>query len=355
VRTHFPDDSADVSGHHFAVTEAAGAPTTESAGELMGWKTAGVAVGAVLGLCLCVLGVATAADSSAPAVFKGQWPGPAPRSGPPPRQSLANLKPGPRSPKRFHVLVLGGTPGFHHDSATASMVAVYRWGQETGLWDAELMTDFALVNGGGGGPMNTGFQPKGLKDFDAVVVANAVGDWGLSPAQKAALIGFVRDEGKGLVVIHGGLDANHDWRDYVDMVGGEFVGHPFNTPEEVVVNFPLVNEDPAFPAVAHLPRSFRKQDEIYMLRNFARGEVDVLLRLDERKLDFAHVEGQVPPDHDMPVAWAKSYGKGRVFASSIGHTIESFSDPEVARMYSEAVKWALGLTSAGVTSHPRRN
>jgi type 1 glutamine amidotransferase len=315
--------------------------------------------------CLGLAGAAIAAEPSGPGVFKGQWVGPAPGSarppgpGPAPGQSLAayfaNLKTGPRSPKRFHVLVLGGTRGFHHDSASASMAAVYRWGEATGLWDAELMTDFSLVNPGGGGPMNAGFQPKGLKDFDAVVVANASGDWGLTAEQKAALVGFVRDRGKGLVVIHAGIDANHNWRDYIDMVGGEFVGHPFNTVEDVVVNFPLANEDPAFPAVSHLPKAFRKQDELYVLRNFARGEVDVLLRLDERRLDFSTVEGRVPPDHDMPVAWAKAYGKGRVFASSIGHTRESFEDPDVARMYAEAIEWALGLTDADVASHPRRN
>ncbi len=191
--------------------------------------------------------------------------------------------------------------------------------------------------------------------FDAVVVANASGDWGLTPEQKAAFIAFVHDQGKGLVVMHSGIDANHDWQAYTDMIGGEFVGHPFNTAEDVLINAPLVNEDPAFPAMAHLPKGLRKQDEFYILRNYDRKDVDVLLRLDERKLDFSKVEGRVPPDHDMPIAWAKAYGKGRVFVSSLGHAKEAFDDPDIERMYGEAIKWALGLTEADVSSHPKRN
>jgi type 1 glutamine amidotransferase len=306
---------------------------------------------------LCGLAAAATAPArpAPPPAFKGSWQGPATAPAAPPRTASAQpaKAPASRSPRPYHVLVLGGTRGFHHDSASTAMAAVYRWGKETGLWESELTTDFTLVNAGGGEPMRAGFQPKGLRDFDAVVVANASGDWGLTADQQAALIAFVREQGKGLVVIHAGLDANHGWRGYLDMIGGEFVGHPFNNAQPIV-DFPLVNEDPAFPATAHLPKRLRKQDELYIVRNFDRREVDVLVRLDESKLDFANVEALVPPDHDMAIAWAKPYGKGRVFAASFGHTKESFEDPEIARMYAEAIKWSLGLTDGDTTSHERR-
>jgi type 1 glutamine amidotransferase len=206
--------------------------------------------------------------------------------------------------------------------------------------------------------MKAGFQPKGLKDFDAVVVASASGDWHLSEEQKAALLAFVHDAGKGLVAVHAGIDANHEWRDYIDMVGGEFTGHPFNSPEHVLVSFPIINESREFPIVHHLPKEFRKQDEIYIVRNFARSDANVLLRLDASKLDYSVNPGlatQIPPDHDFPVAWTKRYGKGRVFASSIGHPAEAFDDPDVATLYLEATKWVLGLTEGDEQPHPLRN
>lgn len=291
-------------------------------------------------------------QAAKPQAFKGVWAGPAgmrlPGPGPAPGQSLEdyflNLKTGPRSPAAKHVLVLGGARKFQHDSISAALAGIHQWGRQCGCWEAELRTDFALVSAAGGGPMNAGFQPRGLKDFDAVVIASADGDWQLSAAQKQALLDFVRS-GRGLVVMHAGLDANHDWPDYIDMVGAEQVGHPFNTVEQPVYPFTIVTENAVFPATSFFSPRFVKQDELYTLRNWSRRDVDVLLRLDEATLPMREKGDGVPPDHDMPVAWIKTYGQGRVFASTLGHTREAYADPDIVRMYSEAIKWVLGLSS----------
>ena len=58
-------------------------------------------------------------------------------------------------------------------------------------------------------------------------------------------------------------------------------------------------------------------------------------------------------DHDFPVAWSKMYGKGRVFYSTLGHTEEAWEDPDIRKMYFEAIKWSLGMTEGSTTSHPR--
>jgi hypothetical protein len=52
------------------------------------------------------------------------------------------------------------------------------------------------------------------------------------------------------------------------------------------------------------------------------------------------------------VAGAAQYGKGRVFYSSLGHTVESWDRPDVRKMWLEAIKWAMGLTDADVTPRP---
>jgi type 1 glutamine amidotransferase len=49
------------------------------------------------------------------------------------------------------------------------------------------------------------------------------------------------------------------------------------------------------------------------------------------------------------VAWAKSYGKGRVFYSTLGHLPESWDNPVVQRMYFEAIRWALRLSDGDAT------
>ena len=136
-----------------------------------------------------------------PAAFKGSWQGPSkivlPGPGPKPGQSMpdyfASLAVGDRRPMPLHVLALGGSRGFHHDSVSAAMDLVYQAGKRSGLWLTEFATDYALVNARGGAPMRAGFQPQGLKDFDAIVIAGASGDWHLSDDQKLALLAFVHE------------------------------------------------------------------------------------------------------------------------------------------------------------------
>ncbi len=75
------------------------------------------------------------------------------------------------------------------------------------------------------------------------------------------------------------------------------------------------------------------------------------MSLDATKLDFANNPRVHRTDHDFAVAWTKMYGHGRVFYSTLGHTEEAWSDPDVRKMYFEAIKWALGMTEGSTASH----
>ena len=57
----------------------------------------------------------------------------------------------------------------------------------------------------------------------------------------------------------------------------------------------------------------------------------------------------------MPVAWKRRHGKGRVFYSSLGHTKEAWENPDVQKMYLEAVKWAMKRTEGSTAPHPKVN
>jgi len=159
---------------------------------------------------------------------------------------------------------------------------------------------------------------------------------------------FIKDDGKGFVGIHAALDTNHNWPEYGEMLGGWFDEHPWMT-----FNAPIVNEDPNFPAVRHFPAAFVKYDEIYQPKSWSRDKVNVLLSLDATQLDYDNNPKIHRADHDFPVAWSKMYGKGRVFYSTLGHTEESWQDPDVRKMYFEAIKWALQMTEGSTASHPR--
>jgi type 1 glutamine amidotransferase len=128
------------------------------------------------------------------------------------------------------------------------------------------------------------------------------------------------------------------------MIGGYFDNHPWG-----VFDAPVIVEDSNFPAMRAFPPRFTVRDEIYQHKNFSRDKVHVLASLDSTKLDYSrpNIHRQ---DHDFPVAWAKMYGKGRVFFATFGHSDEAWDHPMIQKMYLEAVRWALRLTGSDVTA-----
>jgi uncharacterized protein len=216
-------------------------------------------------------------------------------------------------------------------------------GKESGLWDTMLRTDTELLTKKDFGGRNA----KNLSYFDVIVFASTTGELAMDDQQKKDMMSFIHDDGKGFVGIHAALDTNYNWPEYGEMIGGWFDQHPWMTFEA-----PIINEAPDFPAVRHFPKSFTKYDEIYQPKAWSRDKVNVLLSLDPTKLDYNNprVHRQ---DHDFAVAWSKSYGKGRVFYSTLGHTEESWDDPDIKKMYFEAIKWALWMTDGSTETHAK--
>jgi type 1 glutamine amidotransferase len=255
----------------------------------------------------------------------------------------ATLPPAPHAKEIHlkHVLVIAQTKGWEHDSIPATMAAIYNMGKESGLWDTTLRTDTKLLT-----KKALQVNAKNLDYFDVLIFASTSGELDMDASQKQDMLSFIKDDGKGFVGIHAALDTNYTWPEYGEMIGGWFDEHPWST-----FNAPIVNEDPSFPAVRHLPAAFVKYDEIYQPKAWSRDKVNVLLSLDASKLDYNNPRVH-RADHDFPVAWSKLYGKGRVFYSTLGHTEESWDDPDVRTMYFEAIKWALRMTDGSTTSHP---
>jgi len=254
--------------------------------------------------------------------------------------------PPPPHPKQIHlkhVLVIGETKGFEHDSVPDAMAAIFQMGQQSGLWDTTIRTDTELIT-----KKDLKNNAKNLNYFDVLIFASTTGELDMDESQKADMMSFIKEDGKGFVGIHAALDTNYNWPEYGEMIGGWFDQHPWMT-----FNAPIVNEDPSFPAVRHFPAAFVKYDEIYQPKAWSRDKVNVLLSLDPAKLNYDNNPRIHRADHDFPVAWSKMYGKGRVFYSTLGHTEEAWSDPDIKKMYFEAIKWSLGMTEGSVESHAK--
>ncbi len=181
--------------------------------------------------------------------------------------------------------------------------------------------------------------------FDAVLFFTG-GDLGMDAQQKADFLSFIHDDGKGFIGVHSATITFTDWPEYGEMIGGYFDEHPWGT-----FDAPILVEDPSFPGMQQWPRSFVLRDEIYQIRNYSREKVRVLMRLDAGRSTSKNPRVH-RTDRDFAVTWAKMYGKGRVYYSTLGHPKENWDNPDLQKMYIEAIKWATGLVDADVTPRP---
>jgi hypothetical protein len=87
------------------------------------------------------------------------------------------------------------------------------------------------------------------------------------------------------------------------------------------------------------------------MHEYSREKLRVLMRLDPSKLDLTN-KNVHRKDGDFAVTWAKSYGKGRVFYSTLGHPVENWDRADMQKMFFEGIRWALGLVDADITPRP---
>ena len=242
-------------------------------------------------------------------------------------------------PPRKRLLVIGEEKGFRHEAISHAMATIERLGRESGLWDTTIRTDTEALT-----KKKLEFNAKNLNDFDAVLFYTG-GTLEMDDQQKADFLSFVHDDGKGFIGIHSATITFTNWPEYGEMIGGYFDEHPWGT-----FQAPIIVEDPEFPGMAQWPRSFVIKDEIYQLKNYSRDTRRVLMRLDTSKLEMnPHVHRT---DGDFAVTWAKMYGKGRVYYTTLGHVSENWDDPRFQKMITEALKWVFGLVNADITSRP---
>ncbi|MEO6801733.1 MAG: ThuA domain-containing protein [Granulicella sp.] len=247
-------------------------------------------------------------------------------------------------PHRKRLLVWADVQnGYQHDSISHAAATIERLGYETGLYDTVIRTDSQLITKGkvltdDGSPS---LYAKNLNDFDAIFFIG-VREIKLGPQQRADLLSFVHDDGKGFVASHAGATAFFSWPEFGNMLGGRFDEHPWG-----IISAPVIVEDSHFPGMQDLPHEFEHVDEYYQIKDFSRKKAHVILRLDVSHLDMT---GPLVHHHDQdfPLAWAKTYGKGRVYYSALGHDPSTWDDRAVEQMYLEAIKWALRLTDADI-------
>jgi type 1 glutamine amidotransferase len=220
------------------------------------------------------------------------------------------------------LLVVTVTTGFRHGSIATAEKVLEKLAAESKLFTVDL------------------------RNYDGVIFANTTGDLPLPDKD-----GFIQwlQSGKAFIGMHSATDTFHGFRPYIEMIGGEFDGHPWSQPVTVRV------DDAGNPASKSFPKEFEINDEIYQFKSYSRADKDVLLQLDssnEERPKVAPKKDATPlgffqrgkrTDGDYAVSWVKTFGKGRVFYTSLGHRDQVWEDPRYQEHILGGIRWALDL------------
>src|SRR5262245_23888718 len=219
------------------------------------------------------------------------------------------------------VLVVTHTEGFRHSSIPIAEATITDIGRRSGIFS----TPFCRT----ADDVATMLSPSGLAGIDAIVFANTTGT--LPIRDLPAVLNWIAD-GHGFAGMHSASDTDHDAPAYIDMLGNEFLTHGNESTVDAIV------ENRSHPASSPLGERFRVFDEIYMFTMSNRGAVTMLLSLDRHPLDGLPQAGQ---PGDLPLAWAKDYGRGRVFYTALGHREDVWQNALYQQHVLGGIRWVL--------------
>jgi hypothetical protein len=220
-----------------------------------------------------------------------------------PRDPRRPPRPDPWAGRRKLLAIADVQTGYHHDSVSHALATIESIGRGSGAYIANLRTDSQLITRRpiigvgakyGGKPVNA----RHLDGYDAIFLLPS-GEGTLSAEQKADLLAFVHDDGKGLILGHAGILGYYDWPAFGELAGAR-LGGEFSGPVTVRV------EDPDFPgADAFGGTSFTFDEQHPILKEpYTRDGVHVIMSLDPATVDPIHRAKR--PDGDFPVVWTRT-------------------------------------------------
>lgn len=149
----------------------------------------------------------------------------------------------------------------------------------------------------------------------------------ITPQQERALLDAVKS-GTGLAGWHGGTgDSFRSNVEFQYMVGGQWVAHPGN-----IIQYTVQITEKNDPVTTGL-NNFSMQSEQYFMHIDPNVKVLATTTFTGDHNDW--IDGAV-----IPVVWKKSFGKGRVFYSSLGHVAKDFEVPEALEIMKRGIRWA---------------
>lgn len=203
--------------------------------------------------------------------------------------------------------------------------------EETGRFEVRVTEDFR------------GAGPETLAPYDVVIVNYYDGRkpelrWG-ARADKA-LIDYVAG-GKGLVLYHFSLAAFDGWTEYEKLSGGNW--RPNSGHHSARHDFTVKITDRQHPITKEFAETLpQPNDELYAnLRWQPQGSFQVLATAWDDHALYRNARQPTPgPGLDHPMLWTVNSGKGRVFATALGHDPDAMKSEIFIKSFLRGTEWA---------------
>ncbi len=170
---------------------------------------------------------------------------------------------------------------------------------------------------------------QALNEIDLLVPVWTMGT--ITREQSRAAAEAVGKWGVGLAGCHGGMcDSFRQDTEWQFMTGGQWVSHPGGDG----VKYRVCMRRGSSPLTEGIP-DFEVASEQYYVHVDPANEVLAVTRYPV--VNYYHAaNGEV----DVPVAWTRRWGHGRVFYCSLGHHDDVFNVPEAEELMTRGLLWA---------------
>lgn len=149
--------------------------------------------------------------------------------------------------------------------------------------------------------------------------------------------------GVGLAGCHGGMcDSFRQNTEWQFITGGQWVSHPGGDGVDYMVTI-CSGSSPITEGLTDFPV---KSEHYYLHIDPA---IEVLATTRFPSVNYYHISNK---PIDMPVAWTKFWGNGRVFYTSLGHHDDVFEhSPHAEMLMKKGMLWAAAGKAYAVTHH----
>jgi cytochrome c len=219
------------------------------------------------------------------------------------------------SREKKRILVFSKTKGYRHESIEDGKLALIELGKKNEI-EVDTTEDASM------------FNEDNLKKYKAVLFLSTTMDV-LDPIQQADFKRFIQ-AGGGYVGVHAAADTEYEWHWYGKLVGAYFKSHP------QIQEAKIKKVKPFGPNT--LPDTWTRTDEWYNYKSIS-DKINVIYNLDET----SYKGGENGENH--PIAWYQEFDGGRSFYTGLGHTKESYKDPQFLDHVLQGITYAMGENS----------